>query len=467
MINTKSIRFRLTLWYAVSLVLATVVIFAGFYFITRKVFYTQTDNELTSHGDKIVGVITSQTFNMHDNLAKETFVREFSQIPGMLVIVMNNSGSIVSSSQTVNPDDAVMKAIFNEDIKVKGRLFEDRVMGLQKLRFLASPIYQDGRFLGIVIVGHPIEAMQNALASLATTLGAVFLVFSLSGVAGGYINAAAAVRPVSLISEKLKKINSGNLDERVDNPKTGDEIEELSVTFNSLLDRLHGAFQRERQFIGDVAHELKTPLTAQRTNLEIALTKNKNAGKLRTAISEALTDNNELSSTLKNVLDLAWAEADISGADFDKINLTEMVDDLRDLAIRMGVKKKLHVAGTSEAGIKVLGKKDKLFGALLNIVDNAVKYTPQKGTVDLTLEKKNGYAEIKVRDSGAGISKKDLPHIFERFYRGTKTNGESGTGLGLAIAKATISAFGGKIKVKSKEKKGSEFVIFLPLLIIS
>lgn len=461
--KTKSIRFRLTVWYSLSLVLAIIVIFASFYFVTSQALHTQTDNALANHSRKIVEVVTRADTNMHSGIAKEAFVEEFSNIPGMLVVIIDGSGTIISSSQTINPTNTVVRELFEKSSTSQESFYTDRTIGSQSLRFLMTPIMQNNSFAGVVIMGHPIDVIQESLDSLITTLGVIFAIFLIPAILGGYLNARAAISPVAAISEKLRQINAGNLDERVDNPKTGDEIEELSTTFNSLLDRLRGAFQRERQFIGDVAHEVKTPLAAQRTNIEIALAKDRSKEEYRKALEESLIDNNKLSSTLKNVLDLAWSEADSARVQFEQFNLSEVVEEIKDLGTKMALKKQIGVKGDVELNVTISGKKDKLERALLNLVDNAIKYTPEKGTVTISLQKYKGQAQFKVRDTGVGISEKDLPHVFERFYRGSKTDKTFGSGLGLAIAQAIISAHRGEIRAKSKVGKGSEFSVFLPL----
>ncbi len=144
--NIKSIRFRLTFWYSVSLVAAIIVIFTSFYYVTRQALHTQTDNTLTSHSEKMVEVVTRTGTNMHQALAKEAFVAEFSNIPGMLVVIMNSSGMIVSSSQTVSPADGVIRNLFERASLSEKPFFADRTIGSQNLRFLITPIFQNNSF---------------------------------------------------------------------------------------------------------------------------------------------------------------------------------------------------------------------------------------------------------------------------------------------------------------------------------
>jgi len=460
--NTKSIRFRLTFWYTVSLIAAIIVIFTSFYFVTRQTLHTQTDSTLTSHSEKIVEVVTREGSNMHQAIAKEAFVEEFSNIPGMLVVIMNSSGMIVSSSQTVSPTDSVIRNLF-ERASLSGKpFFADQTIRSQNLRFLTTPIFQNNSFLGVVIMGHPIDVIQKALNSLVSTLGIVFVVFLMPAMLGGYLNARGAVAPISAISEKLKQINSGNLNKRIENPHTADEIEELAVAFNSLLDRLHSAFIRERQFIGDIAHKLKTPLATQRSNIEVIRSKDREKKEYINALDETLIDNKRISGTLENILDLAWSEAEIN-TQFETFNLSELIEEIRELAIKMVTSKNIKIMGEIEPNIKIHGKRDKLFHAVLNLVDNAVKYTQEKGTIFITLNKTPHKVHLQIKDNGMGISKSDLPHIFERFYRGSKNENTPGSGLGLAIAQAIISSHHGKIDIESKAGQGTIVSISFPI----
>ncbi|KKQ43433.1 MAG: histidine kinase [Microgenomates group bacterium GW2011_GWC1_37_8] len=268
---------------------------------------------------------------------------------------------------------------------------------------------------------------------------------------------------LSKLSSKIKTITSKNLSEKVIDIESEDEIGELASAFNQLLDRLLQAFKRERQFIGDVAHELKTPLSTQRSGIEVALSKDRSAKELKSVLIEALSDNNRIASTLKNILDLAWSEAESEKVNKDKVKLSEVVSEIVEIATKLGKAKKVNVSGNISQDIVVLGSEDKLFRALLNITDNAIKYTPTSGSVNISLTKKNSHARFRVKDTGVGISKNDLPHIFERFYRGSRSGKVHGAGLGLAISQALISAHKGTIDVKSDVGKGTTITAYLPL----
>lgn len=269
-------------------------------------------------------------------------------------------------------------------------------------------------------------------------------------------------KSITYLSSKMKLITSENLGEKITGVSSKDEIGELAQSFNNLLDRLYLAFKREQQFIGDVAHELKTPLTTLRSSFEVALSKPRSSEDYKKVIEEAISEADHLSQTLKNVLDLAWSEAQISQKEKKEFSLTEVVNDLSEIAQKMAVKKHINVSFSLTPNIVIKGFKDKLARAILNLIDNAIKYSPRGGKIEIILEESPSKALVSIIDNGPGIAEEDIPHIFDRFYRGSKTDKVLGSGLGLAIAKAIITLHQGEIIVKSTKGHGSTFVVVLP-----
>lgn len=461
--SRRSIRFRLMLWYSTAFFLASAVIFVSFYFITRQTLYHQTDSTLTSHAESIASSVSRQGPEMHSTMSKEAFSQQFSEIPGMVVIITDSAGNLIGSSLSKNPANVVISALY-EPVKRKGNSeYSDQVLSSVPMRFLSIPIKSGNELTSVVMVGHPVDVIENALRNLIIILSAVYIIFVIPILIGGHYLAKSVTAPITVISEKLKIISSENLDERISVPRTDDEIKELAVTFNKLLDRLSYAFKRERQFIGDVAHELTTPLATQRSNIEVILGKVRNSQQYKKALSETLIDNTKISSTLKNILDLAWSEADNAKILNETVNLSELVEEIADLAEKMAIKKNIAVISHVEKDIKIRGKKDKIFRAIINLIDNAVKYSNAGGTIRINLHKTSTAAHLEVKDGGIGITRNDLPYIFRRFYRGEGTSQTKGSGLGLAIVKAIIDAHHGKIEIKSQKHKGTTVSVVLPV----
>lgn len=289
---------------------------------------------------------------------------------------------------------------------------------------------------------------------------ALIAVFILLSIIGFFI-IYRFTKTLIFLSSKIKSISSKNLSERIATIKNQDEIGELAQTFNDLLDRLDKAFKRERQFIGDVAHEMKTPITTLRSSFEVTLQKERTNNEYKKIISESIAETDRITNTLKNILELAWSEAPYESKK-EIFNLSNLVEELKEIAQKLAIKKKIRITASILPNVLVSGFRDRLGRATLNIIDNAIKYTPQNGMVNITVEKENGQAVISIKDNGRGINENELEHIFDRFYRGSKTDKIFGAGLGLAISKATVDIHKGKIKVVSHPKKGSVFFIFLP-----
>lgn len=463
--NARSVRFRLTLWYSSAFFVTAAVVFAIFYLVISQILFRQTDSTLSSHGDKILEVLNRSESGMHTMLEKQAFIRDFSEIPGMLVIILDNSGRVINSSITSSPNEAVLSRLFQDSQGSNRPTYSNETVAGSTMRFWTSAVRDSqGQLSGVVLVAHPIDVVKSSLENLLIILTVILVVSVIPAIFGGYFLAKRALEPISQISEELKRISSASLDKRVVNPATGDELEELSGTFNNLLDQLGLAFKRERQFIGDVAHELKTPLSTLQSSVEITLSKKRSNEEYRQGYTESLIDINRISSTLKNILDLAWSDADDAVVSGKVFNLSEELLELRDMAAKMANAKKINISGKIDKSIFISGKKDKLSRALLNVIDNAVKYTPEEGIVALNLFKRSGKAIVEVKDTGSGIPEEDIPRIFERFYRGGKASKTFGSGLGLAIARAAVDSHHGEIRVASRVGHGTTFTVTLPLV---
>ncbi|OGK20688.1 hypothetical protein A3C23_05855 [Candidatus Roizmanbacteria bacterium RIFCSPHIGHO2_02_FULL_37_13b] len=292
----------------------------------------------------------------------------------------------------------------------------------------------------------------------AFVLSVVFII--LSGI--GFITIYRITRSLTDLSSQMRQITSKNLDKRISSLKSDDEIGELGKTFNDLLDRLDIAFKRERQFIADVAHEMKTPIATLRSSFEVTLQKTRTNDEYKKIIKDSITETDRLTTTLKDVLDLAWSE--VPNENLRAVfNLSSLITELSEIAQKLAVKKQINVSYRITPEIKINGFREKLGRAILNIIDNAIKYSPEKGMVEINLFKRDDKAIIAIKDTGSGIKENEINHIFNRFYRGSKSDKVFGAGLGLAIAKATINIHKGIIEVKSKAKEGTMFVVYLPV----
>ena len=440
--NTKSINFKIVLWFSAILVIATGIIFASFFTVTSSILYQEVDKELLLHS-------LSPT--------------EFNNIPGMVVTILDSNGGIKQSSISYDTPFVSYKYLFEAAKKNRLVSFINQNIGTTPMRFLVKPIIIDGQLIEVLLIAHPIQAIQNSINLLFSTLGIVFVVLILPTIFGARWLAGKIIKPISDIADNMDEITSENLDKRLISPNSKDEIERLSTTFNSLLDRLQQSFIRERQFIGDVAHELKTPIATLKSGIELTLSKDRQKVEYQKTLSETLIDIDRITSLLHNILDLAWIRADKNISKGKSFSLSDTLSELNEIAIKLSAKKQLRIKSTIQPDITVFGDEGKITRAILNIIDNAIKYTPKKKIIYISLRKLKDEAIIEIKDGGIGISKSDLKHVFERFYRGSKTSKTLGSGLGLAISQGIINAHKGQIKIDSAIGKGTIAKITLPL----
>lgn len=310
-------------------------------------------------------------------------------------------------------------------------------------------------FLGVFII-QTIHIIQYKYSMELIVI--LLLVFALIG----FIIISRITRSLTFLSQQMRQISSKNLDKRITAFKGTDEIGELSMSFNSLLDRLDRAFKRERQFIADVAHEMKTPIATLKSSFEVTLQMERTNEEYRRIIRDSIAETDKITNTLKDILDLAWSE--VPNEKFRvRFDLSKVVTELAEITQKLAEKKQIRVTAEIKNSVLIEGFRERLARALLNIMENAVKYSPANGRIHVALETEQGRAVISVRDSGQGIPTEELEHIFDRFYRGGKTDKVFGAGLGLAIAKSTIQVHKGTIKVVSKLNEGSTFFVFLPI----
>ena len=457
-----SIRFRLTLWYLAALTGSCIVLFGSFYYVTAQILKSQTDREISNHAQTIVRLVTDQTTGVHITFPKEQLSFEFAQMPGMLVAVSDDSGKQLTTSQPVDSGMEVLKDTLEKSANIIKPTFVDRKIGSLSMRLGIFPVIKDGSTVNLVLVAHPTDVITRSLNSLIKIL--IFLILAVGIPAGlaGYLIARAALMPLSKLKQRLDEVSSTNLNQSLPNPGTRDEIEHLTATFNSMLARLDESFNRERRFIGDVAHELKTPLATLKSSIEVALSKKRDCEELESTLSGNLDVVDRLSSTINDVLDLAMSQSGEIESQFVHVNLSELINEAEEMLKNLATSKKIRVLSEIEDEIYVRGSPKKLFRAIYNLADNAVKYTPVHGKIALSLRRVKESAAFEISNTGRGISQKDLPLVFKRFYRTDVDTPDAGSGLGLSICKSIVETHHGEISILSTPGKITTFTVRIP-----
>lgn len=282
----------------------------------------------------------------------------------------------------------------------------------------------------------------------------------------GYWLSGRSLASVNRIIKTAELIGVQNLSRRLEVPRAKDELRRLTLTLNAMLDRIETSFKRITQFTADASHDLRTPVAVIRTSAELALRRERSEVEYRDALNKILTTSVETSELLENLLSLARADAGALGIELHPLELGEHVRKVQERAVILSADKALDIRlDTPPTPVWVKADAIALDRLLLILVDNAIKYTPSGGHCEIALSQGKGNAQITVSDSGIGIAKEDVQHIFDRFYRADRARSRNrrGAGLGLAIARWITDIHGGNIAVESAPGAGSIFTVSLPV----
>jgi len=338
-------------------------------------------------------------------------------------------------------------------------------LGTTQYRIASRKITTGGQVF-LVRAAIPTEPFDQALDRFRLILqGTLPLLVILASLAGYWLS-GRALAPVNAIIRTARCVGVQNLSSRLAVPRANDELRRLSETLNDMLNRIEASVQRITQFTADASHDLRTPVALIRTSAELALRRSRTEEEYRETLSRILATSEETSRLVENLLTLARADAGAAELHFNPTDLVPHVEKIAEAAAILAAGKNVEIQKELADGpIEVSADAAAIERLLLIVLENAVKYTPPGGKVLLSLSNGSGNARIEVRDSGIGISAKDLPHIFERFYRAdhSRSRETGGSGLGLAIAKWIVDMHHGTIEAHSESGRGSQFLISLPI----
>lgn len=328
-----------------------------------------------------------------------------------------------------------------------------------------------------ISVGYPVNEIETTLGDLFSLLLVAIPCVLIVSLIVGWLLARYFIQPVEDITRTAHEITAHNLSHRIPVRPVNDEISRLAATLNEMISRLEDSFKQIRQFTGDASHELRTPLAVLMGELEIALRAPKTAREYQEVISSALEEVHRLSQVVQNLLELSRAESGQVQIANDIVSMSALMDDIYEDAIILAEERNIRIEYRPMAGITLHGDKVRLHEAILNVVDNAIKYTHPGGRILLALDteydvehgrRANERVRVSVSDTGIGIPAEDIPHIFDRFYRVDKsrTSGMGGahsSGLGLSLVKWIVEAHHGTIHVQSHLGKGTTFFLRFPI----
>jgi heavy metal sensor kinase len=287
----------------------------------------------------------------------------------------------------------------------------------------------------------------------------------LVAVGGGFFLVGRALAPVVQIARSAEHITLHNLNERLPLTNTGDELEHLSLALNRMIARLNEAFEQNRRFLADASHELRTPLAALRGEMESVVEQARTLPELCDRAGSVLEEVDRLAKIVDALFAISRLDAGESQQEWERFDLAPLAAGTTEQMSLLAEDKGISVACNAEGKVSVDGDRARIKQVVVNLLDNAIKYTPPGGTINLNVRARDGRAVLEVVDTGMGIPAGALPHIFERFFRvdRARSRDAGGAGLGLAIVKSICAAHGGRVVVESVEGKGSRFSVELPL----
>jgi heavy metal sensor kinase len=317
----------------------------------------------------------------------------------------------------------------------------------------------------VIEAGAPLKQSESVLHGLLLTFAVGLPLVVAVAIAGGYVLMRRALAPVGAITRAAELITHRSLSERLPETSTGDELEALSIALNRMIARIEHSFRHMNRFTADASHELRTPLTVLRGELETLSRRPDIPGDVRETIESALEETERLARIVENLLAIARLDAGEALMTRERVDLADLAANTVDQMRLLAEDKRIALNCIAENSAHVEGDPIRLKQIIVNLVDNAIKYTAEGGNVEISVGSRDGSALVEVADSGIGIPPDALNHVFERFYRVDKARSRQmgGTGLGLSIVKSICQAHGGRITVESSDGRGSRFTVELPL----
>jgi heavy metal sensor kinase len=448
---------RLTAWYFGILAAVLSLFSLTAYFAMRNSVYRAVDQELLARMEGVRRLIERTARYEPEDLRRE--LREHSELAGnTLLQVADRQGNWLYRSASVDRYEIPRPA---EGSPLPSTL----VLNNAPLRVLTTEI-QAGDQSYFAQAAVPLADFYSALHLFATLLLVSIPILLLSAAAGGYWMSRRALAPVDQITRTARNISVQNLSSRLIVPQTGDELQRLSETLNSMLARLEAAFKRIIQFTADASHELRTPVAVMRTRTELSLRKPRSADEYRETVAQVHSELEKTSDLVERLMLLARADYGVEALQISTGDLGEIVHEVCSQGKTLSEAKQIDFKEQMpDYPVWVKADAHALRRLFLILIDNAIKYTPEGGRVEVVVGAKDGFAIGEVRDTGIGIAPEHLPNVFERFYRADKARSREsgGVGLGLSIGRWIAEAHAGTIEVQSSPGGGSVFTLRLPL----
>jgi len=463
-VNTASLNFRLVTWYAGVLTVVFVLLGAITFFSLRQYLEANVLDNQARRARQIADTLIARASRGSESALGAELESLYSpETNDRFIRITRADGTVVFASGAPHGggfDPAQVPAL-------AGTGARKIALGDSSLLLAAVPAVASDGSRYRVEVGTSARPLEDTLRRLLMMLAVGLPVTVAVAVAGGFVLVRRALDPVARIAFKAEEISQHNLNERLPVVHSGDELERLSVALNHMISRLQEAIDGSKQFVADASHELRTPLTVMRGELESLAQDRGLARETRETLGSVLEEVERLAEIVESLFALSRLDAGEASTEWRRFDLAELAATTAEQMSLLATDKNVNVACDSTEGVMVEGDPARLKQVIVNLLDNAIKYTPAGGRVRLSVQREPGYAVLEVTDDGIGIPAEALPHVFKRFFRvdGSRSREQGGAGLGLAIVKSICSAHGADIEVISTVGRGSTFRLRQPLAV--
>lgn len=461
----RTFRGRLAVSYV--LVEFTILLLAAgfiYWFLANEV-YREVDNKLQHEAQEMIEYLAKIPPEKWGSSA-ERFSDDFDGFAQLI----NHNGDILFSigKKLVGHEKKDVTQAIQQAWKTNASIFISTRGLLQNnnLRVGTIPIRIRNETIAIAILAQPTNQIQNffkLLYFIGGTLGLISMV--ISGVVG-YRMAKSSLRPINDITDAAQAVSNGDLSRRLETSVHDEEIETLVQSLNKMFDCLESNFNSQKRFVSDTSHELRHPITILKGEIEVALMQNRSPEEYKALLKQLLSISDRMQNIVNDMLTLAQADAGTLEIPQENIDLSLLLQEVGQDHLILFSKRHINLDINVQEGLEIIGDQHRIERVFYNLLNNAFRYAPEGSTVTLSAAAEGDFVKIRVLDEGEGIAKKDIPHLFERFYRAddarTNKQGE-GAGLGLSICKHIVHAHQGKIYVVDDARQGATFEVILPL----
>ncbi len=468
-LHLKTLRSRVTTWYVSLLGAALLVFGAALFFGVQGYLQARLEHSLRADGQAISSTFLTQEETKGPLWMQGEIAEAYEpEISGRFIRVTRQDGKVLyQSGDTRDPQIVSSRVSRSTTQPSKEQFREQAVGGGEHLKIFELPYVSASGTKYVVEVGASTTPIKKVLTDLLKILLLIAPIILLAAAIGGHFMMTLALRPLVILTQQAERIGMQQFGERLPVIATGDEMERLSLSLNRMISRLEDALAHNQRFSADASHELRTPLTILRGELEQVLRAPGAPSVQREAIGSALEEIDRMARIVESLLTISRLDSGMDGMKLESVNLSELARCTVDQMYLMAEEKEIRLQSLQTGTVMIRADAGRIKQVLVNLLDNAIKYTPQGGTVTVavTTASAGRVGVLEVADTGVGIETESLPHVFERFYRADKSRAREsgGAGLGLSIVKAISNAHGANITIESVENEKTTVRFELPI----